>query len=353
MRETGSAWLRRIGFLTLAGAAALSGAGRAVADDAAVAAFYKGKTIAILVGSSAGGGYDTYARMIARYMGKHMPGAPTVIVSNMPGAGSNVAANYIYNAAAKDGTMIGALYGGAPLEPLIGTTPVQHDPSKSQFLGSANDDVYVCVARKDAPAKSIEDVFKTELLVGASNASSTADFPAILNAVLGTKFKLVLGYPGSREIGLAIDKGEVQAACGLAWPSVSVTNQGWFGPNGSMRVLLQTHPKGHAELNAMGVPNAMSFAKTEEQRAMLELFFAQEVFGRPYVVAPEVPADRVEALRKAFKETLADPELLADAKRANLEVDPVSAEEVQRLIAKVFAAPRELTQKIKKAIQLN
>ena len=353
MRGFGSAWLHRFGLVAATCATALCGAGQASADDAAVAAFYKGKTITILVGSSAGGGYDTYARLISRHMGKHMLGNPTVIVSNMPGAGSNVAANFIYNAAPKDGTMIGALYGGSPIEPLIGTTPVQHDPSKSQFLGSANDDVYICVARKDAAAKSIDDVFKMELLAGASNASSTADFPAILNAVLGTKFKLVLGYPGSREIGLAIDKGEVMSACGLAWPSVSVTNPGWFGPNGTMHVILQTHPKGHAQLNAMGVPNAMSFAKTDEQRTLLELFFSQETFGRPYVVAPEVPKERVEALRKAFWATLKDPELLADAKRANLEVNPVPADEVEKLIAKVYAAPRELTQKIKKAIQLN
>ena len=353
MRGMGSVWIRRLGSWAIVGSMVFSCAGPSRADDAAVASFYKGKTITILVGSSAGGGYDTYARLIALHMTKHMPGNPTVIVSNMPGAGSNVAANYIYNAAAKDGTMIGALYGGAPLEPLIGSTPVQHDPSKSPFLGSANNDVYICVARKDAPQQTIEDVFKTELLAGASNASSTSDFPSILNAVIGTKFKLVLGYPGSREIGLAIDKGEVVSACGLAWPSVSVTNPGWFGEKGTMRVLLQAHPTGHAELNALGVPNAMSFAKTEEQRAMLELFFAQEVFGRPYVVAPQVPQDRLEALRKGFWATLKDPELLADAKRANLEVDPVSAGDVQALIAKVYAAPKEMTEKIKKAIQLN
>ena len=353
MHRKASAWLQRIGFLAAASAPVFCGAGQAVADDAAVASFYKGKNITILVGSSAGGGYDTYARLVARHMSKHMPGNPTVIVSNMPGAGSNVAANFIYNAAPKDGTMIGALYGGSPLEPLIGTTPVQHDPSKSQFLGSANNDVYVCVARKDAPAKSIEDVLKMELLAGASTSSSTSDFPAILNAVIGTKFKMVLGYPGSREIGLAIDKGEVLSACGFAWPSISVTNAGWFGEKGTMRVILQTHVKGHAELNAMGVPNAMSYAKTDEQRAMLELFFAQQVFGRPYVVAPQVPKDRVEALRKAFWATLKDPELLADAKRANLEVDPVSADDVQALIAKIYASPREITEKIKKALQPN
>jgi hypothetical protein len=243
--------------------------------------------------------------------------------------------------------MIGVLYGGAPLEPLIGSTPVQHDPSKSQFIGSANNDVYVCVARKDAPVQSFEDVLTKEVLAGAGVASSTSDFPAVLNAVL----KLVLGYPGSREIALAADKNEVSSACGLAWPSVSVTNPGWFGPNGTMRVLVQTHPKGHPELNQMGIPNALSFAKTEEQKTMLELFFAQEVFGRPYVVAPEVPKDRVDALRKAFSETLADPDLKAEAKKANLEVDSVSGEEVQQLIAKVYTAPKDLIAKLKKALQ--
>ena len=341
-----SAGFGLLGLVALIGQTAMTRA----ADDP-VATFYKGKTITILVGSSAGGGYDTYARMISRHLGKHMPGNPSVIVSNMPGAGSNVAANYIYNAAPKDGTIVGALYGGSPLEPLIGTTPVQHDPSKTQYLGSANDDVYVCVARKDAPVQNAEDLFKTEVVAGASVASSTADFPAVLNAVIGTKFKLVLGYPGSREIGLAIDKKEVYAACGLAWPSVSVTNPGWFGENGTMRVLLQTHVKGHPYLNSQGVPNALSFAKTEEQRLMLELFFSQEVFGRPYVVAPDVPKDRVAALRKAFMETVKDPELLADAKRANLEVDPVSGEDVQKLIAKAYQAPKELADKIKKALQ--
>ncbi len=318
--------------------------------DEAIAAFYKGKTVQILVGSSAGGGYDTYARLLARHMTKHMPGAPTFVVSNMPGAGSNVAGNYVYNAAPKDGTVIAALYGGALLEPLIGITPVQHDPSKAYFLGSANDDVYICVARKDASTTNVEDLFKKELLLGASNASSTSDFPKILNAIIGTKFKMVLGYPGSREIGLAIDKNEVQAACGFAWPSISVTNPGWFGENGTMRVVLQTHTKGHPDLNKAGVPNAMSFAKTDDQRAMLELFFAQMVFGRPYMLAPEVPKERVDALRKAFWAALQDPELRADAKRASLDVDPVSAEDVHALIKKIYAAPKALPDEIKKAL---
>ena len=322
----------------------------ALAQDA-IANFYKGKSITLVVGSTPGGGYDTYARLIQRHMTKHMPGNPAIIVTNMPGAGSNIAANYVYNVGPKDGTMIAALYGGTPLEPLIGPTPVQHDPSKSQYIGSANNDVYVCVARKDANVKSFDELFQKELLVGAGNSSSTSDFPSVLNAVLGTKFKLVLGYPGSREIALAVDKQEVWGACGFAWPSVAVTNSGWFGsPDSSMKILAQTHVRGHADLNKQGIPNAMSFAKTDEQRTMLELFFSQQVFGRPYVVAPEVPKERVEALRKAFMATLADPELLADAKKANLEVDPVSGEEVAQLVAKVYAAPKDIVARIKKAL---
>ena len=320
------------------------------AQDAA-ANFYAGRNITLLVGSTPGGGYDTYARLIQRYLPRHMPGNPGVIVSNMPGAGSNIAANYIYNVAPKDGTFIGALFGGAPLEPLIGSAPVKHDPSKSQYIVSANNDVYVCVARKDAEVKSFEQALEKELLTGAGNSSSTSDFPAVLNAVLGAKFKLVVGYPGSREIGLAIDKKEVFGACGLAWPSISVTNSGWFGgPDSTMRILAQTHVRGHAGLNALGIPNAMSFAKTDEQRAMLELFFSQEVFGRPYVVAPEVPGERVAVLRKAFLETLRDPDLLADAAKASLEVDPVPGDEVAKLVAKVYAAPPGIVARIKKAL---
>ena len=202
-------------------------------------------------------------------------------------------------------------------------------------------------------SQSFEEMFTKELVVGASNSSSTADFPAVLNAALGTKFKMVLGYPGSREIGLAIDKQEVFGACGLAWPSISVTAPGWFGPNGTMRALVQTHGRGHPELTALGVPNAMSFAKTDEQKQTLEFFFSQMVFGRPYVVAPEVPRERVEALRKAFWATLGDPDLKAEAKRANLDVDPVPGEEVAQLVAKAYVTPKEIVAKVKKAVTPN
>ena len=328
------------------GLAAVTSAPAAAQD---VASFYKGKQMTIVVGSSAGGGYDTYARLVGRHMGKHIPGNPIFIVQNMPGAGGNVSANYLYNVAPKDGTVIGAYQSGVILEPLLGKTPVKHDPSKAIYLGSANDDVYICVARKDAPAKSFRDVLNTDLILSASQSSSTADYPQVINAVLKSRFKIVTGYAGSREIGLAIERGEAQGACGLAWPSISVTQPGWFG-DGPMHVILQTHATGHPELNAKGVPLAQTFAKTPEDRAMLDLFFSQSRFGRPFVIAPEVPKDRADALRKAFAATMQDPEARAEASKMRLDMEPVSAADVQEEVRKVYASPPAIIAKVKAAL---
>jgi tripartite-type tricarboxylate transporter receptor subunit TctC len=316
-----------------------------------VARFYKGKTVTIVVGTTAGGGYDTYARFIARFLPKHIPGNPAITVSNMPGAGSNIAALHIYSTAPKDGTWIGAIFGGAILEPLIGTTKIHHDPNRFQYLGSANDDVYVCLARKDAPVKKIEDAMTTELIVGASMASSSADFATMLNHEIHTKFREVVGYNGSRPIMLAMEKNEVQGACGFAWPSINVTNPNWFGPEGMMRVLAQTHVKGYPALNAMGIPLARDFAKTDEEREVMDLYFSHTTFGRPYLVAPEVPKDRVEALRKAFMATMTDPEFIVEARKAGLDIDAVDGPEVQRLIGKIYAASPDLIAKVKRALQ--
>jgi len=319
----------------------------------AVTDFYKGKTITITVGTAAGGGYDTYARFIARFMPRHVPGNPAVVVTDMPGAGSNLAAYHVYANAPKDGTQIGAIFAGAILEPLIGTTTVRHDPSKFQYLGSANDDVYVCLARKDAPVQKFEDVFDKEIIMGGGVASSSADFADMLKNTLGAKFKMVVGYLGSHPIMLAMEKGEIQGACGLAWPSISVTNPNWFGPQGMMRVLLQTHIKGHPQLNALGIPLASQFAHTEEERAIMNLYFSHTSFGRPYLVAPEVPADRVAALRKAFMETMTDPDFMVEARKAGLDIDAVDGAEVQRLIANIYAAPPDLIAKVKQALRPN
>ena len=242
------------------------------------------------------------------------------------------------------------LENGPIVQPLFGAVPTHYDPSKFQYLGSANNDVYICAARSDSPVHSFADVLTHEVVTGGSAADASENtFAAILNNVLGAKFKMVLGYPGSRDISLAMNKNEVAAVCGVAWPSFSVTNPGWF-ENGIVKVLVQTHVTGHPDLNKAGVPLAGDFARTPEQKAILELFFAQTIFGRPYVVAPEVPRDRVALLRQAFLDTLHDPELLAEARTMSLEVNPVTGEDVQALVAKMFASPPELVAQTKAAL---
>lgn len=318
------------------------------ADDEKVAAFYKGKTVTIIVGSSPGGGYDLYGRVIGRHMSQHIPGQPTVAPSNMPGAGSHTAAAHIYNLAPKDGTIIGAVQSVVAFEPFLAGRNFNYDPTKFVYLGSANDDVYTCIARADAPVKSFDDLMSKELMVGGVQSSSPADNPIFINNVLNTRFKVITGYPGTREIGLAIDRAEVHGACGVAWPSISVTNPGWFD-TGRMQVIVQTHAAGHADLNRKGVPKIGDFAKTPEQRAMLDLYFSQTAFGRPYIVAPEVPAERVAALRRAFKATIDDPKLQEEMKKIGLEANHVAGEKLQDMVQKLYATPADLAAKMKAA----
>jgi tripartite-type tricarboxylate transporter receptor subunit TctC len=316
-----------------------------------VAQFYKGKTVTIIVGTSAGGGYDLYARMIARHLGKYVPGNPTIIVNNMPGAASNVAASHIYNVAAKDGTVIGAIFMGAVVEPLFGQkTRATHDPSKFNYIGNANKDVYVCLVRGDAPVKSFAEAMEKELVVGSTApGASTRDFPELLKNVLGTKFKIVSGYPGSREVNLAVERGEVQGGCGQSWSSVAATYRAWFN-EGKVKVLVQEDSSGYPDLNKQGIPLTRDFAKTEEQRQILDLVYSQTTFGRPYVVAPEVPKERVAALRKAFMATMQDSELVAEAQRIDLDAVPIAGEELQAMIAKIYATPKDLLEKARQAM---
>ena len=325
--------------LTLAG-----GIGPAQAQD--VASFYKGKQVSIIVGSSAGGGYDLYGRLLSRHMGKHLPGNPVFVVSNMPGAGGNVAAAHIANVAPKDGTVIGAIFMGTVVEPLFTTTKrTTHHPTKFHYIGSANTDYYVCLVRGDAQVKTFEDLFDKELVVGGSaGGASTRDFPLMLRNVLGAKFKIVAGYPGTREINLAIQRNEVQGGCGQTWSSVTSLYKQEFA-EGRIKPLVQEDVAGSPELNKLGVPLARSFAKTEEQRQILDLYYSQTAFSRPYVVAMETPADRVAALRTAFMATMKDPELVAEAKKMQVDADPVSGAELQKKVERIFATPADIVEK--------
>jgi tripartite-type tricarboxylate transporter receptor subunit TctC len=323
---------------------------RAAAQDA-VATFYRGKNIELVVGSTAGGGYDTYARLIARHIGRHVPGNPNIVVQNMPGAGGNKATAFVYGVAPRDGSVIAAVFPGAILEPLLGDKgQVGHDPSKLGFVGSANEDVYLCFGRKDAGWSKFEDLYAREMIVAASaEGGTTRDLPALLNNVLGTKFKIVSGYPGNREMALAVEKGEVEGQCGVGWSAIMAQRPQWIRDQ-YITLLAQESIKGLPFLNAAGVPLTTSFAKSPEDRQVLELVYSQAIFGRPYVVGPGVPAERLAALQKAFTAALTDPALKEEAERAKLDLDYVSGPEVQALVAKAYATPPHIVERAKRAL---
>jgi tripartite-type tricarboxylate transporter receptor subunit TctC len=322
----------------------------AAAADDAVAKFYKGREVKVYIGSTPGGGYDSYGRLLARYMSKHLPGKPTMVPVNMPGAGSNRLAGYIYSVAPKDGSEFGIIFPGAVLDPLLGTQQVQDDPSKLNYVGSANVEVFTCFVRDNAPVQSYKDAMTTQVLLAASAAGgSTRDMPALENNLLGTKFRVVSGYPGSREINLAIEQGEVQGACGIGLSSIEVQYPEW-ATSGKIRILAQETNKGHPTLDAKGIPLTYSFAKSDEDRAVMELAYSQEVFGRPFILPPGVPPERIAALRKAFMETLDDKDLLAEAQKMRLDIEPISGEEVQSLVAKIYAMPPNIVAKAKQSL---
>jgi tripartite-type tricarboxylate transporter receptor subunit TctC len=327
----------------------------ACAQDS-VGQFYHGKHITIIVGSSAGGGFDIYARLLSRHMSKHIPGNPGMTVTNMTGAGSNAAAAYIYNVAPKDGTVIGALQSSAILDALLDsflgdTRRLRHDATKFIHLGSATIDHYVCIARSDADVKSFAELLTHELIIGASQpGTSTRDFPAMLNNMTGSKIRLVSGYPGTREITLAIEKNEVKGLCGFSWSSLQAQRPDWL-KSGFIRLLVQEHAKGNPELNRMGIPLAVDFAKTPENRRVMELVYSCETFGRPYMTAPGVPTERVVALRTAFMAAMRDPELLSEAERIGIVIDPISGEELQTLADEIFTTPAAIVERAKQALE--
>jgi tripartite-type tricarboxylate transporter receptor subunit TctC len=322
------------------------------ANAQSAADFYKGKTLSIVIGTSAGGGFDVYGRMIARHMQKHLVGNPNIVASNMPGAGSIRLAQHIYNVAPKDGTVIGAVFSGAIVEHLLGSRDKmpEYDPAKFTYIGSANSEAYVCLTRKDAKVQTFADVLNTEVVLGASaSGGSTVDFPHVLRNVLGAKFKIVSGYPGTNEISLAIESGEVQGACGYAWSTVQSRRRHWLTDN-LVNILVQEVPTPHAQMTKMSVPTAQQLAKTEEQRRILDVFYTQLRFGRPYVAGPGIPEDRVVALRKAFVDTLNDPELLKEADKLQIDVDVLEGGAMQKLVADLYATPADIVAKTRAAL---
>jgi tripartite-type tricarboxylate transporter receptor subunit TctC len=313
------------------------------AQAQSVADFYKGKNIDLYVGYSVGGAYDLYARMLARHMSKHIPGNPTIIPKNMEGAGSLRLANWLFNVAPKDGTAFGIFGRGTGFDPLLENKAAQFDATRFNWIGSANNEVSICVAWNTSGVTKFEDLLERPLIVGGTSTSADTDqFPRILNGVLGTKMKVVTGYPGGNEVGLAMERGEVQGRCGWSWSSVKTTHKKWFDEK-KFIVLVQLGLNKHPDLS--DVPLVVDLAKTDEQRQILKLVFARQVMGRPFIAPPGIPQDRVDALRTAFMATTQDPEFLADAEKTQMEINPVSGDKVQALVKETYSTPPEIAQK--------
>lgn len=327
------------------------GAVSARAQDG-VPAFYRGKTVQLVIPSTVGGGYDLYGRLVARHLGRFIPGNPTVTPANMAGAAGVVAAQYIYAAGAKDGTAIAELYPNAVMEPLLGDkTRVKYDSLKFNFIGSLNSDAFICFVRANAKIKAFGDAFSEEVVLGATGSGApSTDYPAMYDNLLGAKFKIVNGYPGITEIGLAIEKGEIDGTCGSSWSVMTTGHPDWLR-DGKMRVLAQENSKANPDIARLGAPLTVDFARTPESRAILDFVFAQSTFGRPFVMAPETPAERVAAMRGAFAAMVADADFLAEAARLKLEIiEPMNGADLTAVVARLMATPADIVEKTKVAI---
>ena len=321
----------------------------ATARAESVEEFYKGKTVELYIGYSVGGGYDTYARLLARHMSKHIPGNPTIVPQNMPGAGSLKLANWLFQAAPQDGTAFGTIARAAPFDPLFGNEKAEFKADKFNYIGSANNEVSVCASMVGSGVKTLEDLQTKELIVGGTgDTADTVQFPKIMNAVLGTKIKIINGYPGGNDVVLAMERGEVQGRCGWSWSSVKAERMDWVTDN-KMNVIIQISTAKHPELP--DVPLIMDYAKTKEDKQLLNLIFARQELGRPYVAPPNVPADRVAALRAAFDATMADPEFLDEAKKADLEITAVSGAKVAALVAEAYETDPKVVARIQEILK--
>jgi tripartite-type tricarboxylate transporter receptor subunit TctC len=339
---------RCIGGLLLSAALPLAMTAPVRADD--VADFYRGKRINLVVGYGTGGGYDLYARMLGRFLGDHIPGKPTIIAQNMPGAGSRGAANWLYRVAPKDGTVIATLSQTTPTDQALGQPGVQFDVRKFNWIGNmvvVNNLLYVSAASGVA---TIAQAKTKSLAIGATGASSPSVlYPQVSNNLLGTKFRIVSGYPSGGDINIAVERGEVDGRGSDSWASLQTTHQDWLRDH-KINILFQIGTKREAGLP--DVPLWSELGATDEQRQVLEILSGDVAVGRPILTAPDVPPDRVKALRRAFDETLADPAFMEAVKEAHMEFNPIGGEELQAIASRIAGASPQVIGMVKEAIKI-
>ena len=308
--------------------------------------FYAGKTIDFVIGYPPGGSNDTFGRLLARHLGKHIPGKPAIVPKNQPGAGSFLAVNTIFNVSPKDGTVIGI---GAPtiaLDEKLGTQGVRFKTAELNWIGRIDSLVNIVFMWKTSPVKTFADAQKRESTISGTGVGSTVSiYPTVMNNVFGTKFKLVMGYKGSNEAMLAVERGEVEGHS-TSWTALKVAHPDWLR-DANVAILVQFALKRHAELS--DIPTAVELARNDEERAILSAVMNATEVGTAFFTTPGVPADRLTALRRAFDATMKDPELLAEAQRINVGVSPLAGEELQRLVAEVSELPPALLDKVRAA----
>lgn len=318
----------------------------------AISDFYKGKTITVYVGSGAGGGYDTYARMMGRHMGRLIPGKPDFVVKNMDGAGSIIAANYVYNVAPQDGTVIGALQRNAPIVQIMGQKGPQFEATRFNWLGSFNNEVGIMAVAKRTGITRFQDLYAKEVLFGSTGPNDTEFYPALVANTLAVKVRLIKGYPSTPPTHLAMERGEVDAIS-QSWASFQAQSNMYS--KGDMVLLAQISLKPLPELKAKGVPLLMDLIDAnhlqpgytkDEVETLFRLLMATKTMGRPYALGPKVPADRVKALRTAFNKTAEDPKFAEEANRQSRDLSLVTGEEIQDIVAKMAAAPKDVLKKL-------
>jgi tripartite-type tricarboxylate transporter receptor subunit TctC len=310
--------------------------------------FYRGKTVKFIVGSNTGGSYDTYSRLLAQFMGRHIPGNPTVVVENMPGASGTKSAQYIGEIAPKDGSVIGMFNQSMPQRQMFEPDQVHFDLSKFSWIGAMNTSTTVFIAWHSSGVKTLEDAKKKEVVMGALSATGgNSVYPLLINAFLGTKFKVVLGYQGGNTIQLAMERGEVDGRAAVVWSGLKAGWPHWIAEK-KISVLLQTGLVKEKDLP--DVPLLLDLAKTEEEKAIFRFVSSDSAMGFPVTAPPGIPADRLAALRKAFSDALNDPELLKIATERKLEIEPSTGEDVKKVVEDLISTPKDVIAKIKKGL---
>jgi tripartite-type tricarboxylate transporter receptor subunit TctC len=323
-------------------------AGVAPTPAAAQAPNLAGKGVTMLIGFGPGGGYDQWGRVVARHIGKHLPGNPTVVAQNMPGGGSFNAANHIFTVAPKDGTVMGIIARDAPLGPLSGMAGARFDPLKMTWLGTPTTETNVCFMHNRAKVKTFEDLLQHEAIIGNTGVGTgTYSYPKALNGLIGTKFKLISGFPSSSDVILAMERGEVDGVC-ESYDSAYSKRTDWFD-NRVVNVLFQAGAEPNPEIK--NAPFLFDLIKNHEQKQALEYLYAGQGIGRPFVAPPGMPDNIVKMMRDAFSATMKDPEFIADAKKGKLDVAPEDGPKLEALIKRIYATPKPIVEKIGELIK--